>query len=43
VWEETDFYRNLLDPVWAAGCSAVVEGMRPIADRLDATIGRSNG
>ncbi len=37
-WEETEFYRNLLDPVWAARCSTVVEGLRPIADRLDATV-----
>ena len=26
AWEETDFYRNLLDPVWGARCSAVVDG-----------------
>jgi aryl-alcohol dehydrogenase-like predicted oxidoreductase len=38
AWEETDFYRNLLDPVWGARCTAVVEGLRAIGDRLDATV-----
>jgi aryl-alcohol dehydrogenase-like predicted oxidoreductase len=34
AWEETDFYRNLLDPVWGARCTAVVERLRAIGDRL---------
>ncbi len=38
AWEETEFYRNLLDPVWAARASAVLEDMRAIGDRLDATV-----
>ena len=38
AWEETHFYRNLLDPVWGAPCTAVVEGLRAIGDRLDATV-----
>ena len=38
AWEETEFYRNLLDPVWAARCSAVLDGLRPIAARFEATI-----
>jgi len=38
AWEETDFYRNLLDPVWGARCSAVVDGMRALGDRLGATV-----
>jgi aryl-alcohol dehydrogenase-like predicted oxidoreductase len=37
-WEETEFYRNLLDPVWAARCSAVLEGLRLIADRFETTV-----
>ena len=38
AWVETDFYRNLLDPVWGARCSTVVQGMAAIGARLDATV-----
>jgi aryl-alcohol dehydrogenase-like predicted oxidoreductase len=38
AWEETEFYRNLTDPLWAARCSAVLEGLLALGARLDTTV-----
>jgi myo-inositol catabolism protein IolS len=37
-WEETGFYKRLLTPGRAERSAAVVEGMRPIAERLDVSV-----
>lgn len=38
AWEDTDFYRKLADPVWESRCTAFVQALRPIADRLGVTV-----
>jgi len=38
AWEETEFYRNLTDPLWVARASVVLDDLRALAARLDATV-----
>lgn len=38
VWEDTPFFERLLGPGQLERCQAVVDGIRPIAEKLQATI-----
>jgi aryl-alcohol dehydrogenase-like predicted oxidoreductase len=38
VWLESAFYKRLLGPVSGERSFAVADGLRPIAERLDATV-----